>query len=98
MKKYIALLLALVMVLSMAACGGAPATPDTPSTPATPDAPATPDTPATPEAPAAGPQLSADGRYPAETVKIGFETFTTTDEQFLRRIVRDYQYYAIEEI
>ena len=53
MKKIIALMLALVMVLAFAACGGAPSTPSTPSTPdtpATPDAPATPDTPDAPPA------------------------------------------------
>ena len=30
--------------------------------------------------------------------KLGVKSVETTDEQFLRRIVRDYQYYAIEEI
>ncbi len=48
MKKLIALLLALVMVLSMAACGAsepAPTDPPKQETPATPDAPATPETP-----------------------------------------------------
>ena len=79
MKKIIALLLALVMVLGMAACGTTepPVDSNKPidSNPGT-SQPAGDNTPE-------GPQLSADGRYPAETVKIGFETFTTTDEQFL---------------
>ena len=52
MKKIIALLLALIMVFALVACGNTdtPSTPDTPSsdTPSTPstDAPSTPDTPA----------------------------------------------------
>lgn len=68
MKKFLALILALAMVLSLVACGNAPAGDEgTAGDAAVTD----------------GPALSADGRYPAETVKIGFETFTTTDEQFL---------------
>ena len=54
MKKIIAMLLALVMVLSLAACGGAPAEPAAPAAPAAPEAPATPATPAEPENPLAG--------------------------------------------
>ncbi len=58
MKKIVALLLALMMVMSLAACGGTPATtpdaPSTPSTPSTPDAPATPDAPSTDANPLAG--------------------------------------------
>lgn len=87
MKKMISLLLALAMVLSLTACGGsAPAS----SAPASEPASAPAEEPAAPAAEAEepapeveGPALAADGRYPAETVKIGFETFTTTDEQFL---------------
>ena len=54
MKKIIALLLALVMVLAMAACGNseAPAAPAEPAAPAAPAEPATPETPA--ENPLAG--------------------------------------------
>ena len=49
MKKIVALLLALMMVMSLAACGGTPATtPDAPSTPSTPDSPSTPSTPDAP--------------------------------------------------
>ena len=41
MKKYLALVLALIMVLSMAACGGSGATTTTPTTPSTNDQPGT---------------------------------------------------------
>ena len=55
MKKVLALVLALVMILSLAACGGASQTetpkPPVADTPATPDAPATPEAPATPNVP-----------------------------------------------
>ncbi len=51
MKKLLAVLLALVMVLSLAACGAAPA--ETPSTPAEPETPATEEPAAEPETPAA---------------------------------------------
>jgi len=55
MKKIIALLLALVMVMAMAACGSEPAAPQQPATPADPATPATPADPATPaENPLAG--------------------------------------------
>lgn len=90
MKKLLSLLLAIAMMLSLAACGGAAAsTPEAAGSAAataenSAEAPASEAAPA--DAPAdapAGPALAPDGRYPAETVKIGFETFTTTDEQFL---------------
>ena len=74
MKKILALLLALAMVLSLAACGGETAEP---AEPADNDAPAA-------EAPAEsndGPATDAQGRYPAETVKIGFVNYDTTAEQ-----------------
>ena len=51
MKKLLAVLLALVMVLSLVACGAAPA--ETPSTPAEPETPATEEPAAEPETPAA---------------------------------------------
>ena len=54
MKKIIAMLLALVMILSLAACGGAPA-----ETPAAPEAAA----PAAPEAPAAEAENPLAGTY-----------------------------------
>ena len=53
MKKIIAMLLALVMVLSLAACGGSNATEPT-KAPEAPATPATPETPAEPENPLAG--------------------------------------------
>ena len=54
MKKIIAMLLALVMILSLAACGGAPAEPKAPEAPAAP---------AAPEAPAAEPENPLAGAY-----------------------------------
>ena len=54
MKKIIAMLLALVMILSLAACGGAPAEPKAPEAPAAP---------AAPEAPAAEPENPLAGTY-----------------------------------
>ncbi len=51
MKKIIAMLLALVLVLSFAACGSQPETPAAPAEPSAPEAPATPEAPAEPEAP-----------------------------------------------
>ena len=51
MKKLLAVLLALVMVLSLVACGAAPAEP--PNTPAEPETPATEEPAAEPETPAA---------------------------------------------
>ena len=51
MKKLLAVLLALVMVLSLVACGAAPA--ETPNTPAEPETPATEEPAAEPETPAA---------------------------------------------
>ena len=61
MKKLIAMLLALVMVLSLAACGGSePA-------PAATEAPAAPAAPAAPEAPAEAPK-SELGTKPVEII------------------------------
>ncbi len=81
MKKTIALLLALVMVFGLVACGNsAPAEPSAPAAPAEPAAPAAP---AEPAAPADGIQYAADGRYPAETIKIGFLNYDTTAELYL---------------
>ena len=67
MKKIIALLLALVMVLGLAACGQkAPATDDGA------DAPAVEDNDGLK-------YLTAGQKYPAETVKIGMPLYDTTD-------------------
>ena len=52
MKKIIALLLALVMVFALAACGAKEETPAAPSTPSTPSTPSEPSTPADPAEPA----------------------------------------------
>ena len=60
MKKIIALLLALIMVFALVACGNTdtPSTPDTPSNPSTPDTPAS-DAPSTPDTPADEPKTVA---------------------------------------
>ena len=74
MKKLLAVLLALVMVLSLVACGAAPA--ETPNTPAEPETPATEEPAAEPETrprPAActtstsSPSLTRPGREIAKT-------------------------------
>lgn len=81
MKKLISLLLALAMVMGLAACGGSnPPASNSPSN----NPPASESQPAQPSEPSAGgPQLSADGRYPAETIKIGFVNYDTTAQQVL---------------
>ena len=72
MKKLIALLLALVMVFALVACGN-------PGSEQTGDPnPSTSTNPGTD-----GPKTDAKGRYPAETVKIGFVNYDTTAEQVL---------------
>ena len=86
MKKLIALLLALVMVLGLVACGGTSSSSNSGSSNSgTTSTPAgnTDTTPSGDNGSTENSYLSADGRYPAETIKLGFETFTTTDEQFL---------------
>lgn len=80
MKKLLALLLAMVMMFSLAACG----TPTGDTTPTGDPSPTSDPSPSAAESqtpapsPADGPTLSADGRYPAETVKIGFVNYDTT--------------------
>ena len=53
MKKVLALILALCMMLTLAACGSTPETPAQPAQPSTPAQPEAPADPATPEEPAA---------------------------------------------
>ena len=80
MKKFLALLLALVIVIGLAACGE----PAGNESQAPASAPAgNSEAPESGEPVAEGPELSADGRYPAETVKIGFVNYDTTAQQFL---------------
>lgn len=96
MKKFIALLLALVMAFGLVACGGG-------STPAPSNSPSPsasqPGTEPSTQPGTDGPALSADGRYPAETVKIGFVNYDPTAEQWLKlEEYFDYlsKYYNIE--
>ena len=70
MKRFLALLLAGIMVLSLAACGGKTTTtpdqtPPVAETPVTPETPAEPETPAVPETPAE-PEAPAEPETPAE--------------------------------
>lgn len=83
MKKIVALLLALVMLLGLVACGGPAASSNPPASNPPADASQPVSDPGS-----EGPQLSADGRYPAETVKIGFVNYDTTAEQTI--ILGDY--------
>lgn len=69
MKKFLALILALVMVLSLAACGGDA------------DAPAN-DTPAV-QPDAGGEAVQLPVAYPEKTVKIGVEIYDPTDSETL---------------
>ena len=81
MKKIIALLLALVMVFALVACGNTgsqqtnePAPSQGGSTPA----------PSQSTAPSVSePVTDSKGRYPAETIKIGFVNYDVTAEQWL---------------
>ena len=86
MKKILAVIMVLVMVSSMVACGNKNAaeensTTDTKATPAVTEAAATPavtEVEATPAATAVTP-----GSYPAEKVIIGVEIYDPTDSEFL---------------
>lgn len=90
MKKALAMILAMMMLVSLAACGTAPAaTTETTAaataaatTAAATEAATTAETKADATQPASIP-LSADGKYPAETVKIGFVNYDTTAENVL---------------
>lgn len=90
-------LFAAAMALGPAACA-APASPapaDPTSAPVATEVPATAVPAASPtEAPAAG--LTADGRYPAEPVKICVETFDPADSQY--KGVQDYLNYLSEKV
>ena len=81
MKKLISLLLALTIVFSLVSCGADTSSSGTPSS--TPASTGSDSSEPAESGQTEGPALAADGRYPAETVKIGLETYTTTDEQFL---------------
>ena len=94
MKKVLALVLALVMVLSLAACGGAsqPATPDTPvaDTPATPDSPATPEAPATPDVPA----LKGPGNVTLK--RLGYNIAMDPNENIAGKVIEESTGYHVE--
>lgn len=77
MKKILALMLAMLMLVSLAACAGTPTTTAAPTTTGT-TAPE-----GTTTEPAATIPTTADGKYPAETVKIGFINYDTTADQVL---------------
>lgn len=85
MKKLFALLLAAALTLSLTACGNTPAS----SAPAAASAPASTAAPATPAE--GGLELSGDGRYPKETVKIGFINYDTSAAQVVS--IQDYYKY-----
>ncbi len=96
MKKLIALITSLVMLLSLTACGnsGSTGTEETAETAVATEA--TTETAAvetTETAQATEVAAVLDKSWPEETVKIGFECFDTTDEQFLA-IQEYYEYLA----
>ena len=72
MKKLIALLLALVMVFALVACGNPGGEQTGEPNPGTSTNPGT-----------EGPKTDSKGRYPAETIKIGFVNYDPTAEQYL---------------
>ncbi len=88
--KFLYHLSAVLMVISLAACAPTTATPAAPAAAPAENTPAPTAVPAT-AVPAASPtagsasssaQLTADGRYPANPVKICVETFDPTDTQY----------------
>ena len=85
MKKYIAIMVAVLMLFSLAACTQPTTAPTTtaPTSGTTGTGPTTTEAPTIPTAP--------DGRYPAETVKIGFVNYDTTAAQVLS-IQRYFEY------
>ncbi len=91
MKKIVALLLALSMVFALVACGNSNKPADNSDAPST-NAPSQ-ETPATPDAPE-GPATDSKGRYPAETIKIGFVNYDPTAEQWL--VLEEYFDYLAE--
>ncbi len=107
MKKLIALLLSLVMIFALAACGGSESAVSESAVSAgsaaeEPDAEA-PDAEApAAEAPAAeAPAVALDGSWPEDPVKIGVTAFDTTDESFMAVLEYfDYlsQYFNVEII
>lgn len=85
MKKLIALLLALGMVFGLVACSSENPTPSGSATPS----PSASESAAPTEDPGTeGPATDAKGRYPAETVKIGFVNYDTSAEQAI--VLGDY--------
>lgn len=105
MKKVIALLLASIMVISMAACGSSGnETKEETKAPATDSKEAESEETEAPETTGEeggneGGTFALDGTWPAETVKIGVEAYDVTDGQFLA--MQEYyesmkQYFNIE--
>ena len=81
MKKVLVLLLAAAMIFTFAACAPSSSTPSA----TTGDVPAKTTEPTEPSESSKDKEieLSADGRYPKETVKMGFVNYDTTAEQVL---------------
>lgn len=81
MKKVLVLLLAAAMIFTLAACAPSSSTPSA----TTGNAPAKTTEPAKPSESSKDKEieLSADGRYPKETVKMGFVNYDTSAEQVL---------------
>ena len=90
MKKLIALLLALAMVFALVACGNTGSQQTGEPAPSGSTAPA-PSGSTAPE----GPKTDSKGRYPAETIKIGFLNYDPTAEQAL--VLETYFDYLAEE-
>jgi len=98
-RKFLYTVFALVMVTSLFACAPAAATEVAPTAvvEAAPTAAPVENTEAAPtEAPAAAAQLTADGRYPLNTIKICVETFDPADAGYMG--VQDYFKFLSENV
>ncbi len=82
-KKVLALMLALVMVMSLAACNGGSTTETKKETEAAKTETQAPTGEATETQAPATTGFALDGTWPEETVKIGFVAFDTTADQYL---------------
>lgn len=105
MKKITALLMVVMMLIGLTGCGNSDSKTETTTEPTTTEATTTETTTTDTTADTAAtdtevtPTIALDGSWPSETVKIAFECFDTTDEQFLAiQTYYEYlaQYYNIE--